>query len=125
MFKNYTYEGCTFECRLKSAFEAVGCIPWDYPIPPYLEEEGGNQIKMCTSSTEQKEGTSESNLAKFEDYMNSANSTNNCDCLSDCEEESFKIQVLSHVYFIKSIFKHQKSKRECMYEMLSRWTPGA
>ena len=95
MFQNYTYEGCIFECRLEKAFKAIGCLPWDYPIPPQLEEEeGANQIRICNSSTEQKGSTSESDLAKFEDYMNSANSTSNCSCLSDCEEESFRIQVL-------------------------------
>ena len=93
MLRNYTYEGCIFECRLKKAFEAIGCIPWDYPIPPHLEDKGGNQIRMCNSSTEQEESTSESDLAKFEDYMNSANATSNCSCLSECEEQSFKIQV--------------------------------
>ena len=90
MLSNYTYEGCTFECRLKNAFEAIGCIPWGYPIPPYLE---ANQTRICNSSTDHNESTSESDLAMFEDFLHSANSTRHCYCLPECEEESFKIQV--------------------------------
>ena len=93
MFKNYTYEGCIFECRLKNAFEAVGCIPWDYPILPSFEEQG-NEIRICNSSREENKSISESDLAKFVAYMNSEYSISNCSCFSDCEEESYKIQVI-------------------------------
>ena len=92
MFKNYTYEGCIFECRLRNAFDAVGCIPWDYPIPPSIEEH--DQIRICNSSREENENISESDLAKFSAYMNSEKSITNCSCYSDCEEQSFKIQVI-------------------------------
>ena len=96
MFRNYTQEGCIFECQLKNAFETIGCLPWDYPVPPQLEKQDTNHIRMCNSSS----STSESDLARFEDYMNSVNSTINCDCLSDCEEVSFEIQV--HILLLRS-----------------------
>ena len=93
MFHNYTYEGCLFECKLKNAFKSIGCIPWDYPIPPSVEEKG-KEIKICNSSSENSKSISHSNLAMFEAYMNNENSIINCSCWSDCEEESFEIQVL-------------------------------
>ena len=92
MFKNYTHDGCLFECKLKNSFKATGCIPWDYPIPPSVEDQA-NQIDICNSSLKANEI---SDLAKFDDYMNSANSTINCSCWSDCEEESFDVQVALH-----------------------------
>ena len=96
MLSNYTYEGCIFECRLNNTYKAIRCMPWDYPIPPDIEE-GGNEIRMCNSSSEQKDSTSESDLAKFEDFMKSDKSTSNCDCLPECEEESFKTQVIIYI----------------------------
>ena len=50
MFHNYTYEGCIFECRLKKAFKAIGCLPWDYPIPPQLEEEEALSMTQVLTS---------------------------------------------------------------------------
>ena len=93
MFHNYTYEGCIFECKLKNAFKSIGCIPWDYPIPPSVEEQA-EEIKICNSRSKKSEIISHSDLAKFYDYMNNEISTTNCSCWSDCEEESFEIQVL-------------------------------
>ena len=31
LFKNYSKDGCIFECLIESAFETMNCIPWDYP----------------------------------------------------------------------------------------------
>ena len=45
MFKAYSQKGCLFECRLKNTFSYVGCIPWDFPIPPSVEKE----VPICTS----------------------------------------------------------------------------
>ena len=30
IFNIYTQEGCIQECKIRQAFEACGCIPWDY-----------------------------------------------------------------------------------------------
>ena len=104
MFNNYTYEGCIFECRLKNAFETVGCIPWDYPIPLTFQEQR-KQIKICNSSREENnKSISESDLAKFSAYMNSENSITTCSCFSDCEEETFKIQVITMKMWQDSFF---------------------
>ena len=31
LFKNYSMDGCIFECLIEAAFETTKCIPWDYP----------------------------------------------------------------------------------------------
>ncbi len=31
LFRNYTKQGCMFECLLHQAHEACNCTPWDYP----------------------------------------------------------------------------------------------
>ena len=92
MFNMYTKEGCLYECRLMNAFHISGCIPWDYPIPPTLEGES-TTIKMCDSMRKENESTSESDLAKFYDFMNNEESTRNCNCKPNCEEVVFETQV--------------------------------
>ncbi len=31
LFKEYSYGACKFECQLKKASSACGCVPWNYP----------------------------------------------------------------------------------------------
>ena len=60
LFKNYSKDGCIFECLIESAFEIFHCIPWDYPhmnisqitCLPWMREifqdlmkDGENQLK--------------------------------------------------------------------------------
>ena len=85
MLNRYSYKGCMFECRLNNAIDEVNCVPWDYPIPP---KQHGSE--MCTSSIAQN-GTSK--LARFEDFMNSKESIDGCNCLPDCEEVVYDAQV--------------------------------
>ena len=47
MFKVYSQKGCLFECRLENTFSSVGCIPWDFPMPPSVE---GKEVPICTST---------------------------------------------------------------------------
>ena len=90
MFKNYTYKGCIFECRMKNAYNVVKCIPWDYPIPPSLMK--SHEVQLCNSS---RKYSAESTLALFDNYMNSKESIQNCDCMPDCEQQSFETQASS------------------------------
>ena len=91
MLTRYSYKGCMFECRLKSAIEAVGvgCVPWDYPIPPSLSLNPSKYF--CNSSFAQNGST----LSLFDDFMNSGKSISNCDCLADCEEVVYERKVIT------------------------------
>ena len=31
LFKNYSQDGCMFECLLDLAYKATNCTPWNYP----------------------------------------------------------------------------------------------
>ena len=44
MFREYTEEGCLFECKLRKAANYSQCIPWDYPVPNGLED-----MDICTT----------------------------------------------------------------------------
>ena len=96
MFKIYTQEGCLFQCRLENAYNHSGCIPWDFPIPPFLEK---GSIRICNSFVElgpfveQNVSTSESDLATFYDLMNEEKYLSNCSCHPNCEEVKFESQV--------------------------------
>ena len=91
MFNRYSQKGCIFECRLKNTLNHVKCVPWDYPIPPSLIN--SQNVEMCNSSYKQSETPADSKLATFENYMNSKESIENCNCLPDCEQQVFETQV--------------------------------
>ena len=75
-----------------NTFQYVGCIPWDYPIPPSLGDE--ESIPICNSRIKAGEVISNSSLARFNERMNSQESGMDCDCLADCEQEvRFETQV--------------------------------
>ena len=95
MLHNYTKEGCLFECRLTNAFREIGCLPWDYPIPPSLEQGQKGHIRICNSS--RRSDVTENDLAKFDGYMNNERSASNCHCQPDCEAVAFEIQVTCNV----------------------------
>ena len=89
MFKAYSNKGCMFECKLENTYKSVGCIPWDYPIPPSLGKE--EDIPMCTSTFSQT--SANSSLARFNHFMNNE-AVKTCNCLPDCEQETrFEAQV--------------------------------
>ena len=96
MFKIYSEEGCLFECRLRSAFNFSGCIPWDYPIPPIVQQSQKDQVKICNSTRRGDEIVNESDLTMFNDYMNDEMSVHNCKCQPNCEEVTFETQVRYH-----------------------------
>ena len=91
MFNGYSQKGCIFECRLKYTFSHVKCIPWDYPVPPSLVK--SKHVEMCDSSYSSSETPADSKLATFENYMNSKESIEDCNCLPDCEQQVFETQV--------------------------------
>ena len=92
MFNEYSQKGCIFECRLQNTYNHVSCIPWDYPIPPSVNEK---YVEICNSSynSSSMETNADSKLAAFEKYMNSKESIENCSCLPDCEQQVFEAQV--------------------------------
>ena len=92
MLNRYSYKGCMFECRLKQTIDTIGCLPWDYPMPtsPSLDRKKG----MCTSSVAQNDTAAMSQLARFDAFMNSAESITNCECPADCEEVVYDTQVI-------------------------------
>ena len=86
MFSAYSHKGCQFECRLTNAFQRVGCIPWDYPVPPSILHEQGDQVRVCNAG-------SGGNLSDFEAFMDAAESIADCKCEPDCDEVTFETQV--------------------------------
>ena len=82
MFNAYSHKGCQFECKLTRAFHAVGCIPWDYPVPPSV----GENVRICNAGPG-------GNLSDFEGFMDGADSVRGCNCEPDCGEISFETQV--------------------------------
>ena len=93
MFNEYSQKGCVFECRVQNTYNNIGCIPWDYPIPPSVNEK---HVEICNSM----ETNADSKLAAFEKYMNSKESIENCNCLPDCEQQVFEAQVSLSTLFI-------------------------
>ena len=95
MFNGYSQKGCIFECRLKNTYNYVKCIPWDYPIPPSLIN--SEHVEMCDSSYNYSYSSSEtpadSKLATFENFMDSEESIEDCNCLPDCDQQVFETQV--------------------------------
>ena len=91
-----------FECRLRNAIDEVGCVPWDYPIPPTITMEGINQL--CNSSFAHDETVENSTLSRFEAFMNSGESMTNCECLADCEEVVYEAQVFLHNILIVTLY---------------------
>ena len=79
MFKEYTEEGCLFECKLKRAAKSSKCIPWDYPVPKGLED-----MPICTMGS----GTT---METFELHMNEPD-VSMCDCLPDCHVVNYETQ---------------------------------
>ena len=89
MFKQYTKRGCQFECRLRDAAAYASCIPWDYPVPKDLEG-----IEICLTmlnSVDHVNGTT-SPMGKFHSRIDDPRSLQNCTCLPDCEEITYKTQ---------------------------------
>ena len=86
MFNEYTHKGCLFECRLTKAFQIVGCIPWDYPLPPSIIKDQVEEVSICNASPG-------GNLTEFETFMDSAESIDGCECEPDCDEVTFEYQV--------------------------------
>ena len=80
MFKEYTEEGCLFECKLRRAANFSKCIPWDYPTP-----KGMDKMDICTMG-------SNLTLAAFEMKMNEPITPQTCDCLPGCKVVNYKTQ---------------------------------
>ena len=81
-----------FECRLKNAIRAIGCVPWDYPMPPSMSSEGIKEF--CNSSFAENGSVDNSTLSRFDAFMNNGESISSCECLSDCEEVVYETQVI-------------------------------
>lgn len=52
LFKQYSKQGCEYECALKAATEEVGCVPWNYL---HLKDD----MDLCTRGY----------VKKFEDFL--------------------------------------------------------
>ena len=87
IFRNYSEESCLFECRLEHAAREAGCVPWDYPHP-YGSKPDEFPICVATSNITLNK------LAKFEALMGSEDGLRDCHCLPNCEEVTFKTQVI-------------------------------
>lgn len=81
VFKEYTQEGCMFECALRRSTTRCGCIPWDYPQLGSHED-----IELCYGS-----------LSKcFDTEMNKPVIQNeNCTCPQSCKGKTVTTQVNS------------------------------
>ena len=92
MFSAYSHKGCQFECKLTKAFNTIGCIPWDYPVPPSIVKGQGEEVRICNAGPG-------GNLLKFEAFMDGAESVRGCKCQPDCEEIAFETQVSTTFHF--------------------------
>lgn len=108
MFKAYSQKGCLFDCRIKNALKLIGCIPWDYPLPLTTGWEQNGKIKICNSTRRSTDMINESDLAKFNEYMNSETSLSNCSCQPDCEEVVFETQVNTFTWKLGNCIKESK-----------------
>ena len=71
-----------FECKLKRAYEACGCIPWNYPH--FVDKKAEGLTDLCdyvgNSCFEQK-------MDEFVDKVIE------CSCLSDCNRISYSVSI--------------------------------
>ena len=106
MFKQYKQLGCMFECRLNYAITSSGCIPWNYPVPGGLEE---SNFDICVANSY---GLNSSNLALFQQLMDSEESMANCECSPDCEQVTYEPQVNSFDLDVEALcdFNNEESK---------------
>jgi hypothetical protein len=51
IFLTYSQKSCRFECALKDAIDAVGCLPWDYPIP--IKNGVPIDVEVCLSHAQE------------------------------------------------------------------------
>ena len=102
--KWYTRSGCIFECQLKLAFEACGCIPWNYP-------QTQNNMEFC-------------NFAKkpcFEKVMENITLMKNCHCPFDCVLSQYSYSISSTVLDVESFcedFKETKGMENSISRIL-------
>ena len=79
LLTGYSHSGCLFECGLKEAEKACGCVPWNYP--------GSNSMMMCDLFGNRC----------FEDALSGFDSTLNCGhCKKDCEKVIYAVHQSSY-----------------------------
>ena len=73
-----------FECKLKHAYKACGCIPWNYPH--FVDKQTGKLTDLCdyvgNYCFEQK-------IGEFLDKIG------DCACYSDCDGYHYSVSISS------------------------------
>ncbi len=95
MGRTYHIRMCQFECRLTYAINQTGCMPWDYPNPS--SDQIMQERPICTSGN----NTESNQLQRFEKAMKSPKSLDNCNCMPNCEEVNFELQVKQYISSMK------------------------
>jgi hypothetical protein len=93
LFKHYSQKSCHFECVLNQAIDQVGCLPWDYPVPPVKQSK---VIPVCTAH--QNRGDGKDILELFNAAMDNGSNLHHCDCMSDCEAVIYDSQERTNYY---------------------------
>ena len=86
IFRWYTQSSCLFECQLKRAYRACGCIGWDYP-------HFSSNLRTCYGNVHR---SSDGGHRCFEAFMDSGGMPSQCpQCLGSCESTSYPYTVKS------------------------------
>ncbi len=86
IFKWYTQSSCLFECQLKRAYKACGCIGWEYP---HFAED----LRVCYGLLDKN---IHGGMSCFESYMDSGGTPRQCpECLLSCEGISYPYTIKS------------------------------
>ena len=108
MFTYYTQKSCMFECCLNFAVKETGCTPWDFPRPRSHE-----RLNVCTNIDRK--------LADFYTAMKNKENILRCDCLPDCEETNYEIEIITKEIKIDDLCRATGNKGSSREAILDYW----
>ncbi len=76
LFRRYSFSHCAFECRMRRAREASGCVPWAYP-----RTEDARGLPICHRAAEWR----------FYAAANRPVLASECSCLHDCDATEYEV----------------------------------
>jgi hypothetical protein len=98
----------------------VGCIPWDYPIPPAYNSTK-HELTMCTAF----KGDGHNNSLKiFEDAMNNVRHSQECrdECLQNCDETTYDYTIDTTELNTNTLCENKETKKVVSYLFMVKKT---